>query len=100
MDLYLWFLGYLAILLQMYKDMNDENKRNWSKTIVDYLQKLKKLMKHPHQEISVLWQRLFKQAIWIIAKITLPGLHYDVVDCDTMTLGRGLTFYTNLLPTT
>lgn len=47
----------------MYKDMNDENKRNWSKTIVDYLQKLKKLMKHPHQEISVLWQRLFKQAI-------------------------------------
>jgi len=42
----------------MYKDMNDENKRNWSKTIVDYLQKLKKLMKHPHQEISVLWQRL------------------------------------------
>ena len=41
----------------MYKDMNDENKRNWSKTILDYLQNLKKLMKHSHQEISVLWQR-------------------------------------------
>jgi len=41
----------------MYKDMIDENKRNRSKTMLDYIQKLKKLMKHSHQETSVLWQR-------------------------------------------